>query len=70
MLIWGKTKPCIKNDGDKLFKDMLTNKIFPKQILSWKFKMKFCLNRGLVWQFRGSKLVILIAFFVKLQFFE
>ena len=38
----------LKIDGDKLFKDLLTNKIFSRQILSWNFKMKFCLNRGLV----------------------
>ena len=40
-------------DCTKFFKDLLTNKILPKQILSWNFKMEFCLNRGLVWKFLG-----------------
>ena len=43
----------LKTDGDKLFKDFLTNKTFSKQILSWNFKMEFCLNWGLVWKFFG-----------------
>ena len=43
----------LKIDGDKLFKDLFTNKIFATQILSWNFKMEFYLNRGLVWKFRG-----------------
>ena len=43
----------LKNDGDKLFKELLTNKIFSKQILSWNFKMEFCMNRELVWEFLG-----------------
>ena len=58
----------LKTDGDKLFKDFLTNKTFSKQILSWNFKMEFCLNWGLVWKFFGWKLVILTNFLVKLQF--
>ena len=49
----------LKIDGDKLFKDLLTNKIFSRQILSWNFKMKFCLNRGLVSEFLGWKLIVL-----------
>ena len=32
---------CLFVDGDKLFKDLVTNKIFSKQILSWNFKMEF-----------------------------
>ena len=32
--------------------------------------MELCLNRGLVWEFLGLKLIILIAFLVKLQFVE
>ena len=63
MLISGKTKHVLKTDGDKLFKDLLINKIFPKQILSWNFKIVFYLNRGMVWKFIGWKLLILIAFF-------
>ena len=44
-----KLNLVLKIDGDKLFKDLLTNEIFSRQILSWNFKMKFCLNRGLAW---------------------
>ena len=44
-------------NSDKLFKDLLTNKIFPKQVL--------CLHKGLVWKFPSGKLIILTAFFVK-----
>ena len=32
----------LKTDGVKLFNDLLKNKIFSKQILSWNFKMNFC----------------------------
>ena len=60
----------LKTDGDKLSKDLLTNKIFSKQILFWNFKMELCLKRGLVWKFLGGKLIFLTAFFVKLQFIE
>ena len=69
-LCWSEEKlnHVLKIDGDKLFKDLLTNKIFSRQILSWDFKIKFCLNRGLVWEFLGWKLIILTAFFVKLKF--
>ena len=65
-LIWGKTKHVLKTNGDKLFKDLLINKIFSKQVLSWNFKMEFCLNKGLVWKFLGWKLIILIAIFCKI----
>ena len=61
-----KLNHVLKIDGDKLFKDILTNKIFSRQILSWNFKMEFCLNRGLVWKFLGWKLIILTAFFCKI----
>ena len=61
-----KLNHVLKIDGDKLFKDLLTNKIFSRQILSWNFKMEFCLNRGLVWKFLGWKLIILTAFFCKI----
>ena len=60
-----KTNHVLKTDGDKLFKDLLTNTTFSKQILSWNFKMELCLKRGLVWEFLGLKLIILRAFFVK-----
>ena len=40
----------IDTSDDRLFKDLLTNKIFSKQILSRNFKIEFCLNRGLVWK--------------------
>ena len=53
--------------GDKLFKDLLANKIFSRQILSLNFKMKFGLNRGLVWKFLGWKLIILTALFCKIK---
>ena len=52
----------VKNDGDKLFKDLLTNKIFSKQFLSLNFKRELCLNKGLVWGFLGLKSIILPAF--------
>ena len=67
-LCWSEEKlnHVLKTDGDKVFKDLLINKIFPKQILSWDFKVEFCLNRGLVWKFLGWKLIILIAFFCKI----
>ena len=61
-----KQNHVLKTDGDKLFKDLLENKIFSKQILSWNFKIEFCLNRGLLCKFLGWKLIILIALFVKL----
>ena len=54
-----------KTDGDKLFKHLLTKKIFSKQILYWNFKIELCLKRGLVWEFLGSKLIILTAFSCK-----
>ena len=60
----------MKTDGDKLFKELLTNQIFSRQILSWKFKMELCLNRGLIWEFLGSKIIILTAFFVKVKSVE
>ena len=36
-LCWSEDKlnQVLKTDGDKFFKDLLTNKIFSKQILSW-----------------------------------
>ena len=34
MLIDEKLNHVLKTDGDKLFKDLLTNKIFSRQILS------------------------------------
>ena len=61
-----KANHVLKTDGNKLFKDLLTNKIFSKQILSWNFQMECCLNKGVVWKFIGWRLIILIAFFVKL----
>ena len=69
-LCWSEERlnHVLKIDGDKSFKEMLTNKIFSRQILSWNFKMKFCLNSGLVWEFLGWKLIILTAFFAKSKF--
>ena len=71
-LCWSEEKlnHVLKVHGNKLFKGLLTNKIFSRQILSWNFKMEFSLNRGLVWKFLGWKLKILTAFFVKLKFVE
>ena len=68
-LCWSEEKLnyVVKIDGDKLFKDLLTNKTFSRQTLSWNFKMEFCLNRGLVWKFLGWKLIILTAFFCKIK---
>ena len=47
--MWSEEKlnHALKIDGDKLFKDLLTNKIFSRQILCWNFKMKLCLNNTL-----------------------
>ena len=76
LLIWGKcwyeeiTKHVLKTDGDKLFKDLLIDKIFSQQILSSNFRMELCLKKGMIWGFLGLKLTILTAFFVKLQFVE
>ena len=53
-------------DGDILLKDLLTNKIFSRQMLSWNFKMELCSKRGLVWKFLVSRLIIVIAFFCKI----
>ena len=44
---------------------LLTNKMFSKRTLSISFRMTFSLNKGLVWQFLGLKLIILRAFFLK-----
>ena len=43
-----KLNHVLKIDGNELFKDLVKNKIFFRQILSWNFKMELCLNRGLV----------------------
>ena len=42
-LSWSEEKlnHVLKTDGDKLFKVLLINKIFSKQILSWNLKMEF-----------------------------
>ena len=60
-----KLNHVLKTDGDKSFKDLLTNKIFSQQILSSNFKMESSLNRGLVWKFLGWRLIILIDFFLQ-----
>ena len=44
----------LKTDGNKLFKDLLTNKIFSKQGVY----LEFLLNRELVWKLVGWKLII------------
>ena len=62
-----KLSHILKIAGDKLLKDLLTNKIFFRKILSWNFKMKFCLNRRLVWDLLGWKLIALTAFFCKIK---
>ena len=46
--------------------DLLTNKVFSKVTLSENFKIKLLLNRGLEWELRGWKLIILRAFFCKM----
>ena len=45
-----KQNHVLKTDGDKLR-------------FAGNFKMELCLNRGLVWEFLGLKLVILTALF-------
>ena len=57
----------LKIDGDKSFKDLLTNKIFSRELLYWNFKMAFGLNRGLVWKFLDWKLIIPTTFFCKIK---
>ena len=37
----------LKTNNRKIFKVLLTNKIFSNEDLSWGFKMELCLNRGL-----------------------
>ena len=44
----------LKTDDNKLFKDLLTNKIFSKQGVYLEFR----LNRELVWKLVGWKLII------------
>ena len=44
------------------------NEIVSKPILSWDFKMEFCLNRGLVW--KSLEINNFNSLFVKLQFVE
>ena len=41
-LCWSEEKliHVSKSYGDDLFEDLLTNKIFSKQILSWNFKVE------------------------------
>ena len=58
-----KLNHVLKNDSDKLFKDLLYNKIFSGQI----FILQFCLNRGLVWKSLHWKLIIPTAFFGKMK---
>ena len=64
MLIWGKINHVLKTDGVELFTDLLINKIFSKDILSWNVKIELSLNRGLVWKFLGWKIMILAGFFL------
>ena len=44
-----KVNHVLKTDGDKLFKVLLINKIFSKQILSWNFKMEFWTGMEISW---------------------
>ena len=41
--VWSEEKlnHVLKTDGDKLFIDLLINKVFSKQILSWNLKWIF-----------------------------
>ena len=68
-LCWSEEKVnhVLNIDGDKLFKYLLTNKVFSRQVLSQNFKMKFCLNRRLVWELLGWKLIVLTAFSCKIK---
>ena len=59
-----REEKLLETDDVKLFKDLLTNKMFSKRILSWNSKMELCLNSEMVWKFLGWKLVILTTFFV------
>ena len=51
---------------DELFKNLQTNEIFSKQILSLNFTIELRLNRGLVWKFLGWKLIVLTGFSCKI----
>ena len=52
---------------------MLKSEIFSRQILSWNFKMEFCLNSGLVWKRQWELLlpnqgtVIQVFYFLNLK---
>ena len=59
----------LKIDRDKLFKGLLKNEIFSKQICPWNFRMEFTLNRGLVREFLDWT-GILTPFLVKLKSVE
>ena len=43
--------------------ELLTNKVFSKRTLSENFSIKLFLNRGIEWELRGWKLIILRTFF-------
>ena len=59
----------LKIDRDKLFKGLLKNEIFSKQIYSWKFRMELTLNRGFVLEFLDWT-GVLTLFLVKLKSVE
>ena len=59
----------LKIDRDRLFKVLLKNEIFSKQIYSWNFRMELTLNRGLVREFLDWT-GILTPFLVKLKSVE
>ena len=52
---WSEENPnqVLKTNEVKLFKDLLRNKVFPKQIFLWNLKMKLSFSRGLVRKFLG-----------------
>ena len=69
LLCWSdeNKNQSLKREGKRLLMDLLTNKVFSKLTLSENFRIELFLNRGLEWELRGWKLIILRAFFVKQQ---
>ena len=61
-----KVNQSLNIGGRRLSMHLLTNRMFSKWTLSINIRMTFSLNKGLVWQFLGLKLIILRAFFERL----
>ena len=44
----GTKRNIAKTNDVKIFTDLLTNKMFSKNILSWNFKIELSLKKGLI----------------------